>query len=86
MSTTFAPRRPDAQNITPLQALPPHTAPLRQLTIMHRISIRAAFWLLARMPARIGHSMHAQQLRNDTERERREADAATDHYLRLLRV
>lgn len=86
MSTTLVSRRLDVHETAHAPALPTNTAPLRELSIARRLSVRAAIWLLAHMPAATDHTTRAQQLRVRTERDRRETAARTEHYLRLLQV
>lgn len=86
MSTTLVSRRLDVHETAHLQALPTTTAPLRELTFTRRASVRVAIWLLSHLPAPIDHTARAHQLRLRDDRERREAAARTDHYLRLLHV
>ncbi|MGF3054029.1 hypothetical protein ACQUSY_08730 [Microbacterium sp. YY-03] len=86
MSTTLVSRRLDVHETAHLQALPTTTAPLRELTITRRVSVRVAIWLLAHVPAPINHTARAEQLRLREDRERRELVARTEHYLHLVRV
>lgn len=86
MSTTLVSRRRDVHEAAHLQAVPITTAPLRELSISRRLSVRVAIWLLSHVPVPIDHAARARQLQLRDDRERRETRALTDHYLRLLQV
>ncbi len=86
MSTTLVSRRLDVHETVHPLTLPPITAPLRELTVTRRLSVRVAIWLLARVPAPINHTARAHQLSLQDSRERREAAARTEHYLHFVRV